>query len=327
MAKLIVKSVLLAYEEPLVIIAVDTKDKPFIGVNYADGDDAYLFYFARISTSTLTQLVRQKVDVRYAVTKLKLGLYQFGELWGALEEEVDVRPRKDFSLSMLPQSGMFIPEGLWSARSTNVKNVHIDGRWGIEDLRRFSDLVQDAYAFVYALSGKGSGSTKQQMSMLFRKYPWRGGFSSVNFFDDLYKLIPESERAEVKRITYASPGTIELRMDSEVADSIRCFVEGINMADSTSSRVYTETRDWLRSKGWLGRAKDDIEILAQDTSRLMGYVSLLSRSFGLAAHEQEILSFANSDPLGAVKILLAYYRRLAGLADYVATGKAQQLFT
>lgn len=326
MAKLTVTSVLLEYEVPLVVLAMDAKNRIFVGVNYADGEAYHLFHFSRVSESTITHLVRQKMDVRYAVTRSRIGLPLTAELWGQVGDEAVASVVKSIPVDQLPRSGMFVPTTDLSIGSNSIRRVNIDGRWGIEDLRRFSDLVQDAYAFVYALSGKGSGSTKQRMSALFRKYPWRGGFSSVNFFDDLYRIIPEAERADVSRISYASPGTIELRMDADIARLIRSFVLDINSGDSLATQSYHEAREFLRRRGWLGRAKDDIDLLQQDHNQLLEIVGVLAARFGLADQRDEIVSYANSDPLGAVKILLAYYRRLSGLADYVATGKAQDLF-
>jgi hypothetical protein len=327
MKKLSITEVLLAYDGPLVVVAEDGKtDKAYLGINYGDGENAYLFYFAKVTQAHLQLLFEQRIDVRYLVTKYRQGDYLSSECWGRVGNIVETKALKNFDISWLPESGMFIPHEISASASVKLKTVHIDGRWGIEDLRKFSDLVQDAYAFVFALTGAGATSTRQRMEALFRKYPWRGGFSSVNFFDDLYRLIPASERAQIRRIQYASPGTIELKMDDGVANSIRGFVTSLNEPDSVSSKEYTEVRATLKKRGWLGKAKDDLHLTPQDEAMLLQFVSRLAKEFGLQGSADEIVSLANSDPLGAVKILLAYYRRLAGLADYVATGKAQELF-
>ncbi len=327
MTNLSITEILLAYDGPLVVVAKDERsDKAYIGINYGDGENAYLFYFAKVTQTHLQQLYEQRIDVRYLITKYRLGDYLAAETWGKIGNTFPVKSLKKFDISWLPDSGMFIPHEVLSSKSVSLKKVHIDGRWGIEDLRKFSDLVQDAYAFVFALTGAGATSTKQRMEALFKKYPWRGGFSSVNFFDDLYRQIPTSERAQVRRIQYASPGTIELKMDEGVARSIRGFVNALNEPDSLAAQEYADVRSMLKVRKWLGKAKDDLELTVQDEAMLLNFVKRLAKAFGLEANTNDIVAFANSDPLGAVKILLAYYRRLAGLADYVATGKAQDLF-
>ncbi|RMA60817.1 hypothetical protein C8C96_1840 [Acidovorax sp. 100] len=321
---LCVQRTLLTYDAPLVIYAEDSKAQPYVGVNYGDGEHAYLFYFVRVRAIDLELLYQQRIDVRYLVTRLRLGSPLFSECWANIGEEATASPEDEIAEEFLPDSGMFIPQQ--SINSLAIRTVSIDGRWDIEDMRRFSDLVQDSYAFVYALAGKGPASTKQKMGALFRRYPWRGGFSAVNFFDDLYKLIPANDRTEIKSIKYASPGDIQLRMDGDVATLIRSFVDDLNSPESVAQDAYKEARAFLRVKGWLGKAKDDLDLLAQDETRLMDFVQRLSVAFGLGGHVQDIVAFSNSDPLGAVKILLAYFRRLSNLADYSATGKAQRLF-
>lgn len=326
MAKLTIVEVLLAYEVPLVVLAVAPAEKVFVGVNYGDGQQSHLFYFARVQPQDLSQLYQSRNDVRYLVTRLKLGKYEFGETWGEAGDVVVTRAADSVRTEWLPRPGMFLSHPTSAAQSAELRTVHIDGRWGIDDLRRFSDLVQDCYAFVFALSGFGPATAKQSIAGLFRRYPWRGGFSSVNFFDDLYRLIPAPERAEVRSIQYASPGTIELRMNGAVADSIRQLVDGLGEEKSRASTAYTDVRAWLRSRGWLGKAKEDLRLTDSDNDELRERFKLLCSVLGLSTREDNILTLASSDPLGAVKILLAYYRRLAGLADYVATGKAQDVF-
>lgn len=328
MANLKISEVLLAYDVPLVVTATDGRQRNYIGVNYADGSEACLFYFARVKDDDLEKLLREKVDVRYLLTKKRIGKFEFGELWGEAGETVSTESRDTVEEKILPKPGMFIPfSQRKESASSQLKAVHIDGRWGIEDLRKFSDLVQDCYAIVYALAGKGTKSAQQKIEHTFQRYPWRGGFSSVKFFDDLYSLIPIVDRADIGRIQYASPGTIEFKMNDSVANSIRKMVGDINSKDSQATKTYSEIHSWLRDKGWLGKSQVDLRLSTHDRDELIENFEILCSAFGLSNRANDILSFASADPLGAVKIILAYYRRLKGLADYVATGKAQDLFT
>lgn len=93
---------------PLVVLAKDSKDKSFVGVNYADGDDAYLFYFARVKDEDLNRLLQQRIDVRYLVTKRRVGQFQLGESWGNIGTVIQTTAQKEIEAEMLPQTGMFI---------------------------------------------------------------------------------------------------------------------------------------------------------------------------------------------------------------------------
>jgi len=328
MANLTVSKVLLAYEVPLVVIAIDGRKRHYIGVNYEDGEDSYLFYFARVKEDDLEKLSQAKVDVRYLITHRAQGKFEFAEFWGEVGNAVKTQSKDSVDERILPKPGMFIPveKPISINKDNNINAVHIDGRWGIEDMRKFSDLVQDSYAIMYALSGKGTSSVRQRIGSLFQRYPWRGGFSSVNFFDDLYLKIPSADRVEIRRIQYASPGVIEFGMNKSVASSIGKIVDEINKADSPATIIYDEVYKWLRDKTWLSKAQADLRLTTQDNKDLTVKLEKLCSVLGLASRSNDILDLASADPLGAVKIMLAYYRRLKGLADYAATGKVQELF-
>lgn len=320
-----IKRALLSYEAPLVVLATDSKGADLVGVNYGDADGGYHFYFSRVKPAPLQNFLEGGVDLLYLLTKKHTGKYLLGTGWGAKGEPIPTKLADSIDPELLPEPGVFMPAPPIEA-STAKRTVHIDGRWGINDLRKFSDLVQDCYAFVFALTGRGTPRIRDRVTELFQKYPWRGGFSSVNFFDDLYGLIPPAQRASISRIQYASPGTIELQMNKEAAATIRKLCEAINEEDSTIVDTYKEVHDWLTERSWLGRSTADLRLSATDRRELLDVASQLAQSFGLSSQQQYILELSNSDPLAAVKILLAYYRRLEGLADYVATGKAGDLF-
>jgi hypothetical protein len=325
MPTLTIERSLLSYEAPLVVLASDSKGADLIGVNYGDTDTCHSFYFSRVKPAPLQSFLEGGVDLLYLLTKKHTGKFHLGAGSGAIDEQISTKLVDTIDRDLLPEPGVFMPSPPKEA-STATRAVHIDGRWGINDLRKFSDLVQDSYAFVFALTGRGTGHTRDRITELFQKYPWRGGFSSVNFFNDLYRLIPPPQRASISRIQYASPGTIELQMNKEAASAIRKLCEAINQDDSEIVERYEEVHTWLRERNWLGRSASDLRLSAPDKRELLDVTAKLAETFGLATQKSYILKLSNSDPLAAVKILLAYYRRLEGLADYVATGKAGELF-
>ncbi|OBZ25052.1 hypothetical protein BS643_14925 [Pseudomonas protegens] len=326
MAKLKIEKVLLSYEMPLVVLAKSGAGDRFLGVNYDDASVGHKFYFSRIKTEHLKLLYAEKIDVHYAVTKLHTGKYEFGELWGKFGEEFQTKRFSELDPDFLPEPGMFIPGHAQESLNSDYKVVDIDGRWEISDLRKFSDLVQDCYSFGFALLGATGNAAKAKIDSLFHKHPWRGGFSSVNFFKELYKNIPQEDRAGIRKIDYASPGEIKFYMNGDVADSIRELVLEINDDESPAQESYRKARRFLQDRNWLSKSDTDIQLSASDLVELTQLLYSSCKAFGLQDHSDHILGLASGDPLSAVKIVLAYFRRLQGLADYVATGKAQDIF-
>lgn len=326
MAKLKIEKVLLSYEMPLVVLAKSGTGDRFLGVNYDDATIGHKFYFSRIKTEHLKLLYAEKIDVHYAVTKLHTGKYELGELWGKVGEDFKTKRFAEIDLGFLPEPGMFIPGHAQESLNSDLKVVEIDGRWEISDLRKFSDLVQDCYSFGFALLGVAGNAAQAKIDSLFHKHPWRGGFSSVNFFKELYNNIPQEDRAGIRKIDYASPGEIEFYMNGDVADSIRELVLEINDDESTAQESYRLARRFLQDRNWLGKSDADIQLSASDLVELTQLLNSSCKAFGLQDFSDHILALASGDPLSAVKIVLAYFRRLQGLADYVATGKAQDIF-
>lgn len=326
MAKLMIEKILLSYDIPLIALAKAKNGDKYLGVNYDDGETAFKFYFSRIKTEHLKQLYAEKIDVHYAVTKLHKGTYELGEVWGSVGEEFKTKRSAVLPSNALPEPGMFIPGHAEESLNSDFKVVDIDGQWEISDLRRFSDLVQDCYSLGFALLGATGQAATNKINAVFHKHPWRGGFSSVNFFKELYRNIPNEDRAAIRKIDYASPGEIKFYMNGDVADSIRELVNGINDDESPAREAYKKAYGYLQNLGWLSKSDTDIALSDQDITELVELLGDTCEAFGLDDSASHILDLASEDPLSAIKIVLAYYRRLQGLADYVATGKAQDIF-
>lgn len=326
MAKLTIEKILLSYEVPLIALAKKKNGDRYLGVNYDDGETAFKFYFSRIKTEHLKSLYAEKIDVHYAVTKLHTGKYELGEVWGTVGECFITKGVADLSAEWLPEPGMFIPGHATESLNSDFKVVDIDGQWEISDLKLFSDSVQDCYSFGFALLGAAGKATTKKINSLFHKHPWRGGFSSVNFFKELYHNIPNEDRAGIRQIAYASPGEIKFYMNGDVADSIRELVNLINEEDSPSLAAYKLTHRHLQDMGWLSKSASDVNLSAQEVADLTEVLEGLCEVIGIRDSAEHILELASSDPLAGIKMVLAYHRRLQALADYVATGKAQDIF-
>lgn len=326
MANLIIEKILLSYEVPLIALAKKKNGDRYLGVNYDDGEKSFKFYFSKIKIEHLKSLYAEKIDVHYAVTKLHTGKYELGEVWGTVGEEFKTKGSAELPADVLPEPGMFIPGHAPESLNSDFKVVDIDGQWEISDLKTFSDSVQDCYSFGFALLGAAGRATTKKITSLFHKHPWRGGFSSVNFFRELYHNIPNEDRAGIRQIAYASPGEIKFYMNGDVADSIRELVNLINEENSPSLEAYKTTHRHLQDMGWLSKSASDVNLSVQEVEDLNAILEASCEAIGIADSTEHILELAGGDPLSGIKMVLAYHRRLQALADYVATGKAQDIF-
>src|SRR5260221_596329 len=60
--------------------------------------------------------------------------------------------------------------------------IYMNGRWEIRDLYSFPHRYEEVYSFLYALAAT-SAPQQDLFAELFHRYPWRGGYSAVNFYD------------------------------------------------------------------------------------------------------------------------------------------------
>ena len=173
------------------------------------------------------------------------------------------------------------------------------------------------YGFAYSLLPNLPSARQAEVDYIYGKFPWRGGYSTVNFFNQLFNKIPPKLRPKVQRIRYASPGFIELQEILVVAVSVAAIVKAvcasINMAHETYRRI---------QKGSAEHKLTTIDITSkklQVTERQLAFCerqsNVLANLFGL--NEEQVASIeqkTQGNPVMKLKILLSVYRRVEPLA-------------
>jgi len=97
-----------------------------------------------------------------------------------------------------------------------VGRLRIQGDWDLEMISDISHVYVQVYSAGCFLLGPRyvglpSPAHSHSESETGRySYPWRGGFSAVNFFRSIHAQLPVRYRPEVLELSYASPGFIEL---------------------------------------------------------------------------------------------------------------------
>lgn len=326
--KMHVTEVLLNYGMPLIVMAKNDKGGRFIGVNYEDPEDGtpYSFYFVRPKPRTLTDFIDQKIDLRYVITHGSYKAKFNATTWGDVGEEFLVASfAEEISEDLLPAPRLFNPTPISRSSAVGKRKVLIDGRWDASDLSLFSDLIEDCYSFAYALT---KDKANIRLKTIFQHYPWRGGSSSVGFFNDLGRFIRRDEGLKVTQMQYASPGFIEFSLREDVAELIKSLVVDINSPESSAGKAYKEARTYLRDKSWLTSSEQDIPKLSDvEVAEMKDIMDDLCSSLCLTDYRDHIFELSESNYLAGTKILLAFYRRLKKFADYSATGKAVEVFS
>lgn len=320
-----IEEVFVFYDEPQLFLGKDGKNVRYICLAVPD-NQPNTYICSAVNDDMLEKYLSENVDLRHVFNHPKNykwhsinlndssdGRYVLSELLGNIPDE------------WLPERGFFASSHTEISKS-EVQNsnqtieIPIDGRWDVQDLAYFPKKFADTYSFLYALRDRNSKDVNY-LKNIFQRYPWKGGYSYVGFFNDIYNKIPRKNRLTVKEFQYASPGKILLNADAEIAKHVYASVTKVNANIITVKKVYAELQKGMTERKFLGASKYDVTLTESDINFLKTHTLALSNAIGFKDFEK-INELTDNDLLTSTKILTSYYRRLEDLAEFYDSGKA-----
>lgn len=204
--------------------------------------------------------------------------------------------------------------------------IRLDGRWNLEELSEATKDYTQLYGFAYSLQPNLPNARKNEIDYIYGKFPWQGGYSTVNFFNQLFHKIPANLRPEVERIQYASPGFIELSelllVAGTVAGIVKAVCSSIDLANKTYRQIQKQSIDHRLSK--INLTKEELELQRQQIEFCKESSQELIGLFNLNEHHGQMLEqkiHGNARDIMKLKILLSVYRRVEPLAKKQREGK------
>ncbi len=198
---------------------------------------------------------------------------------------------------------------------TNHKIV-IDGQWDLEDLYVFPKAYEQVYFMVFSLLRHDDEYIKERIKNAYSAFPWQGGYSAVNFYNQLKYTTPKQERPQIVSLKYASEGWIELRLIKAVAQMIESIVESIANSVLHANRVYSEVYKGMQERKLLRLKVKDEELRLEELhgQYIENSIERMIRLIGLDDVEQ--IHEKTGSKLRTLKILLSLYRRIRTLAEF-----------
>ncbi len=202
--------------------------------------------------------------------------------------------------------------------------IHIDGRWSLEDLYTFSRTYEQVYFILPALLPGLDEWDNERIFRAFQAYPWRGGYSAVNFYNQLKYNTPREQRPSVASIQYASPGWIEIGtvlipLTYVLAHVVNRVTKTLNECNQTYSSIYREAQQRKLLSIEIERKR--LELEREQLEFAIEACEKLSRMMDLP--DPATIHTRTDNPLISLKILLSIYRRVRTLAIYQQRGKAE----
>lgn len=201
--------------------------------------------------------------------------------------------------------------------------VLIDGDWSLEDLYRFPRAYEQLYFAIEAMLPAHDEETDERLNRTFQSFPWQGGYSAVNFYNNLKWATPKAWRPDIASIKYASPGWIELYLQLplavQIASSIASIAGSIGVCNGVYHKIYTDLQNRKLLRMEVERKErqlslEEIEFCRDSFDKMASVMGL--------QNAEEIHRRTNS-PLISLKVLLSMYRRFRDLVEFERLGKAK----
>jgi len=197
--------------------------------------------------------------------------------------------------------------------------ILLDKDWSLSDLGLFSDKYIQVYSFFYSIVEASDEHRK-----VYQQYPWRGGYSTVNFYWKLNYSIPRENRPQIKKIRYASPGEITLTQIRDVAIAAAATITAVSIAAGRANKIYSDVMKGIseRKLSKINLRREEMQLSLEELQFIAEAKKLLQEQ--LAITEDNARSFeekTDSNSLMQLKILLSVFRRVEPLSKLVTAGK------
>lgn len=194
--------------------------------------------------------------------------------------------------------------------------IPIDGKWYLEDLYVFPRTYEQVYFLIFSLLPHEDEFIQERIKYAYSQYPWKGGYSAVNFYDKLKYTTPAKQRPQVLSMQYASPGWIELSAIVGVAVVVEKLVVSLSNSLRAANATYHEIYKGMQERKLL-RIDEKIkekELEAKHTDYIEKQAELMANILQLEDIAQ--IHEKSGSKLKSLKILLSLYRRVRTLVEF-----------
>ena len=316
-------------DEPQLILLKD-KDMPIVALAIPDEDSAKSMFLATtVLRKDWQSYLDGNCDLRYLFTfpktrriyTLNLAEIEGDYVYMAPYDEVvpedflpEPRMFSEFHTELLPVEPV----------ASDEEVLVVDGEWDMPEFGNFYQRYSDVYAFIAALKNWNSvqlaNDVKRRILETFTGKPFQGGFSYVHFFQDLNDQLQRTQRLGLDKISYASPGTVEIRGEadlfSEMQNLIPTYLENRVEITAQYSKLYKylSERRYLTMHG--DRFPGDAVVSAYIDQEAKNLADLMSEP-----DFTSVQTLAHNNALVTAKIILAFSRRLEEASSYFAQGR------
>ena len=187
--------------------------------------------------------------------------------------------------------------------------LSLDGDWEFWELSLLGRQYVQCYCLYHVLleANRGDDFSREHLLYSLNRYPWRGGWSSTDFFGSAMSWVHPLHRPRIRRIQYSSPGFVELLIGlRDAATSVKWLVENFRQIRP----VYTAIHNRLRESELL--SKPPKRRTPTQEQMVEGALQELLNSMEMGEFDRMLTA---ADRLKTLKVMLAYCRRIRHLSE------------
>jgi hypothetical protein len=161
-----------------------------------------------------------------------------------------------------------------------------------------------------------------QIERAYEAFPWQGGFSAVNFFNQLKYATPAGLRPMVIAIQKSSPGYLDLGLWLVTARMVAGLVRTIASTIDQCNTIYNNIVRGMQERKLLRIQvrREAIKFQQEELDFIKTSSKQMASLLGFRSPSE--LNRRSGHPYVTLKLLLSVYRRVRTLGEYENSGKA-----
>lgn len=314
---------LIYFEGPLLSHLVD-KDGEISLLYWLDREDNNeIWALFKVKSNQLESYLDGVINLKSLINESIGGLLHVLEIsqrWQVVKEIII--NSSDLPSEYLPLENSFLqPEFRPERISSFVNSLYrIEIKRTLE-LRQFLEVTRlygQIYSFMFYSTEDQLLYNENDFAYAVQAFPWAGGYSAVNFYKKLASGINQANRPKLSSIVYASPGWLELKLETKVAREIRelMYVYAINRSEL--EHHYKELQKYLVDNGLSSRnsKSNQYSLLKMQENFLRQNIFTFGVRMGLKPRYVDTLAKLSISSLQTTKLILSIYRRVRDLYGY-----------
>lgn len=300
-----------------------------VAVNYEDWP--YPFLAVEVPRDQFSEYLSDRCDLRYIFAnppRDRWYLFDLAELEHPPLILKSLEIKSKALEELLPEHGLFSRDHTEPFSDTEYAPLDkqtflIDGSWDLPEFSRFYNQITDLYSMFISVNiyddGQANMDSRRRVQEAFIK-PWQGGGSYTSFFDSLTSVQDRYDRLKVSGIQYNSPGHVNVSGREEPFRQIYALLRLMSEDRHQLSKGYAELHKFLAENKLLSLPAERFDrrspLAAEVEERGKAYAVQLQ-----AVPYDTLYRMSGRDSLIAAKVLLALFRRVDRLNDFIREGR------